>query len=298
ESVQFKVTDDDGRVGITTYTVTFTGPTQFVVAVATSAQAGVPFQFVVQAQDASNNQVLGYSGTVNISAVDSVNTTLSGGGTLGVTSLNLSGGTGSSSFQTYTKAQGIRFRVSDSGIGVTSISSSMTVVAGPAASLTLSGNPQSTVATVPSVLTAQAADAFSNPIMGSTVTFTVASGSAVVSLGLVGGSLPAGAGVVSTQAPTNVSGAASAFFASTTTSFSQGDLVVATLGGLTATTTIYNAVLLTGAGGVVANQSNPQLTVNCPAATWAFNVRMAVAGKSELSAADLALTTRAFAASP
>ncbi|HXS99511.1 MAG TPA: hypothetical protein VN915_02450 [Elusimicrobiota bacterium] len=297
ENVQLRVTDDDGRVGITTYTVSFTGPTQFVVTVPTAAQAGVPFQFVVQAQDAGNNQVLGYNGTVNISAVDSVNTLLAGGGTLGVTSLNLAGGAGSSSFQSYTKAQGIRFRVADSGVGVTTISSSMTVVAGPAASLTLSGNPQSTIATVPSVLTAQAADAFNNPILGSTVTFTVASGSAVVTLGLVGGAVPGSAGVVSTQAPTSVSGAATAFFGSTTTLFSQGDLVVATLGGLTATTTIYNAVLLTGAGGVVANQSNPQLSVNCPASTWAFNVRMSVAGKSELSAADLALTTAAFAAS-
>lgn len=297
ESVQLKVTDDDGRVGITTYTVAFTGPTQFVVTVPTAAQAGVPFQFVVQAEDAGNNQVLGYNGTVNVSAVDSVNTSLAGGGTLGVTSLNLSGGAGSSSFQSYTKAQGIRFRVSDSGVGVTTISSSMTVVAGPAASLTLSGNPQSTVATVPSILTAQAADAFNNPILGSTVTFTVASGSAVVTLGLVGGAVPGSAGVVSTAAPTNVSGAATAFFGSTTTLFSQGDLVVATLGSLTATTTIYNAVLLTGAGGVVANQADPSLSVNCPAATWAFNVRMSIAGKSELSAADLALTTAAFAAS-
>ena len=298
ETVQLKVTDDDGRVGLSSYTITFTGPTQFVVAVPTAAQAGAPFQFVVQAQDSGNNQVLGYNGTVSVAAVDAATTTLSGGGILGVTSLNFAGGAGSSSFQSYTKAQGIRFRVTDSGIGVTTISSSMTVVAGPPATLTLGANPQSTIATVPSILTALAADAFNNPVAGSTVTFTVASGSAVVTLGLVNGAVAGASGVVSTQAPTNVSGTATAFFGSTATLFSQADLVSAQLGSLTATTTIYNAVLISGAGGVVANQGDPKLSVTVPASTWGFSVRMSVAGRSELPAADLALTTAAFASQP
>lgn len=144
ETVQFPVTDEDGRTGLSG-PIVFTGPTQFEVTIPTAAQAGVNFQVVVVARDASNNQVLGYNGTVNLAAVMAGNTALSGGGVLGATSLNIAAGLGSTSFQSYTKAEGIRLRVSDSGIGVTSFSSSATVRAGPAASIALLANPQSTM---------------------------------------------------------------------------------------------------------------------------------------------------------
>ncbi len=297
ESVQFRVTDDDGRTGLSS-PVVFSGPTQFVVTVPTAAQAGSQFQFVVQAQDGGGSQVLGYDGTVSISAVDASTPSAAGGGTLGVTGLTLAAGSGSSSFQSYTKAQGIRFKVSDSGVGVTSVSSSMTIVAGAPSSLAVAANPQSIVASVPSVLTATALDAYSNPIAGSTVTFSVISGSGVVSLGLVSGSLPAADGVSSTQAVTGAAGTAQSFFGSTNTASAMAEVVRAQTGGLTTDTTIYSAVLLTTAGGTIVNAGDPSLRVDCPANTWAFPVRMTLQGRSELSAADLALATAAFAAAP
>lgn len=293
ENVELRVTDDDGRTGLSS-PVTFAGPTQFLVNVATSAQAGVQFQIVVSARDAGNSLVPGYSGTVSLAAVDSVTPATAGGGVLGVTTLNLSGGVGSSAFQTYTKTQGIRFRVSDSAIGVTTVSSSMTITAGAPASITLLANPQSSIAGVPSVLTATVYDAFTNPITGSTATFSVAVGSGVVSLSLANGAVVSA--VTSTQAVTDSFGQATAFFSSTNSLSAQANLLRASLGGLARDTTVYSTVLVTSAGGAVVNFANPLLRADIPANTYGFSVRLGIQGRAELAAADLAMTTAAFAA--
>lgn len=294
QTVYIKVTDEDGRVGISTNAVVFSGPTQFDVTIATYAQAGVQFQMIVTARDGGGQQVLGYDGTVSVAAVQSGNTSLSGAGILGVTSLNVAGGLGVSSFQTYTKAEGIRLRVSDSAINVTSYSSSMTVRAGPAASMTVGANPQSTVASVPSVLTTTVLDQYSNAVQGATVTYSVVSGSGVLSLSLSGGAVVSA--VTTTNSVTNASGQAEAFFGSTNTLSSQANLLRVTLGSLLSDTTIYNAVLITSAGGTIVNLADPRIRVDCPANAWSFSIRMSAQSRAELSAADLALTTAAFAA--
>lgn len=293
ETIQIKVTDEDGR-NVTSGPILFSGPTQFDVTMPTAALAGTPFQIVVVARDSGNNQVLGYSGTVNIAAVQASNTALSGAGTLGVTSLNVAAGLGTSSFQTYTKAEGIRLRVSDSAIAVTSYSSSATVRAGTPASITLLANPQSTIAGVPSVLTATVYDAYTNPVTNSTATFSVAVGSGVVSLSLSNGSIVSA--VTSTQAVTDAFGQATAFFSSTNSLSAQSNLLRASLGSLARDTTVYSTVLITSAGGAVVNFSNPLLRADIPANTYGFAVRLGIAGRDELPAADLALTTAAFAA--
>ena len=55
-------------------------------------------------------------------------------------------------------------------------------------------------------------------------------------------------------------------------------------------------MLIGAAGGAIVNLGDPRLRVDVPANAFGFNIRMSVAGKAELSAADLALTTAAFAA--
>lgn len=293
ETIQIKVTDEDGR-NATSGPILFSGPTQFDVTMPTAALAGSPFQIVVVARDAGNNQVLGYNGTVNIAAVQASNTALSGAGTLGVTSLNIASGLGTSAFQTYTKAEGMRLRVSDSAIGVTSYSSSATVRAGTPASITLLANPQSTIAGVPSVLTATIYDAYTNAVTNSTATFSVATGSGVVSLSLSNGSVVSA--VTSTQAVTDAFGQATAFFSSTNSLSAQANLLRASIGSLARDTTVYSTVLVTSAGGAVVNFSNPLLRADIPANTYGFSVRLGIQGRDELPAADLALTTAAFAA--
>ena len=295
ETVQLRVTDEDGRTGLSG-PIVFTGPTQFEVTIPTAAQAGVNFQVVVVARDASNNQVLGYNGTVSLAAVQAADTALSGGGVLGATSLNIAAGLGSTSFQTYTKAEGIRLRVSDSGIGVTSFSSSATVRAGPASALALTANPQSTISGVPSVLTATAQDQYSNAVQGATVTFSVVSGSGVVSLSLVNGAVSSA--VTSTQAVTDSSGQTSAFFGSTNSVSAQANLLRATIGALAKDTTVYNAVLITSAGGTVVNLGDPRLRAEIPANTWGYSVRMSVQGRAEMSSTEVAQATAAFASQP
>ncbi len=298
ENVDLQASDTNARYGTSLASapagVAVTGPTHYVVNIATWAQAGQPFSMSIVAKDAGGSTVTGYSGTVQIAAVQAATPTLSGGGVLGVTSLNVSGGAASTSFQQYTKAESIEFRVTDSGIGVTSYSSSMTVQAGPPNSLVLTANPQSTVAGIATVLTATAQDLYLNPVSQSTVTFALANGSGTVAAYI--GSLPSA--VTSTSAVTNALGQAQAFFASTNTTSSQADLITAQIGGLNSATTIYNYVLIGQAGGTIVSMANPNYTAVIPPNAYAYNVRMGVASRTEMAASDIAIATAAMASSP
>jgi hypothetical protein len=294
ETIVLRATDEDSKTGDSA-NLALTGPTFFDVGIPTAAQAGVNYQMTVVARDASSNTVTGYSGTVNLAAVQASDPGLSGAGTLGITSLNIAAGVGSTSFQTYTKAETIKLRVSDSGIGIVTVTATNTVVAaGPPASLSLSANPQSTVASVPSVLTAAVKDLYSNSVQGATVTFSLLAGSGTVAA--VIGALPSA--VVSTDAVTGSDGSAQAFFASTNSVSSQANLLRAAVGGLAADTTVYNSVLITSAGGTIGSLANPAVTVVVPPNAYGASVRLSAQSQSELSAADVALATAAFARSP
>jgi outer membrane protein assembly factor BamB len=294
ETIVLRATDDDSKTGDSA-NLSLTGPTFFDVGIPTAAQAGVNYQMTVVARDASSNTVTGYSGTVSLAAVQASNPGLSGAGTLGITSLNIAAGVGSTSFQTYTKAETIKLRVSDSGIGIVTVTTTNTAVAaGPPASLALAANPQSTVASVPTVLTAAVKDLYSNAVQGATVTFSLLAGSGTVAA--VMGALPSA--VVSTDAVTGSDGQAQAFFASTNSVSSQANLLRASIGGLAADTTVYNSVLITSAGGTIGSLANPAVTVVVPPNAYGASVRLSAQSQSELSAADVALATAAFARSP
>lgn len=294
ETIVLRATDEDAKTGDSA-NLSLTGPTFFDVGIPTAAQAGVNYQMTVVARDASSSTVTGYSGTVNLAAVQASNPSLSGAGTLGITSLNIAAGVGSTSFQTYTKAETVKLRVSDSGIGIVTVTSTNTAVrAGPPASLSLSANPQSTVASVPSVLTAAVLDLYSNAVQGATVTFSLQRGSGTVAA--VIGALPSA--VTSTDVVTGSNGQAQAFFASTNSVSSQADLLRAGIGGLMSDTTVYNAVLITSAGGTIVSLANPAVTVVVPANAYGASVRLSAQSQAELSAADVALSTTAFARSP
>ncbi|MBI4374859.1 MAG: PQQ-binding-like beta-propeller repeat protein [Elusimicrobia bacterium] len=293
ETIQLRVSDESGRVGISS-PIAFIGPSSFEITVPTATTAGSSFQIIVVARDGSNEQVLGYNGTVNLAAVNASAITVAGGGVLGVTSLNLASGLGVSAFQTYTKAEGIKLRASDSAINVTSYSSSMTIQPGPPASLTLAANPQSTIAGVPSVLTATALDAFSNVLQGSTVTFTVLSGS-----GTVAASASAlSAASSSTAAVSNASGQAQAFFSSTNTASSQANVIRASLSALTADTTVYNSILIGSSGGTIAHFGDSKIRAVIPGNAYGFNIRLSIQKSGEIPAAEVAQATAAMARNP
>lgn len=295
EDIQIKAVRNTGANTGLSSTIHLTGPDHFTVSVPTGAQAGVPFSMSIAAVTQTGQQVVGYAATLALSALQAGATTQAGAGILGVTNVNLpANGTVTIPNQTYTKAESIVVRVADSGAGVSGLSSSATISAGQPASLTLSANPQSTIATVPSVLTSTVLDLFSNPVAGSTVTFTILNGSGTVAASI--GSLPSNA--VSTNAVTNAAGQAQTFFVSTNTLSSQADLMQASVGGLTAYTTIYNAVLITPAGGTAANLGNPAFSATVPPNAYGFNVRMTVQANTELAASDVAVATAAMAKSP
>ena len=297
ENIQVKATRGSGSIktGLSG-TLIINGPDHFIVTVPTSAQAGVPFSMTIRAVDASSTPVVGYAGTISLSALNAGNPSLAGAGTLGVTNVNMpANGVVTIANQTYTKAEAILIHASDTGASVIGRSTYSAVVgAGTPAQITLLANPQSTIAGVPSVLTATIYDGYSNPVTNSTATFSVATGSGVVSLSLSNGSVVSA--VTSTQAVTDAYGQTTAFFSSTNSLSAQGNLLRASIGSLARDTTVYSTVLVTSAGGAVVNFSNPLLRADIPANTYGFSVRLGIQGKDELSASDLAMTTAAFAA--
>lgn len=297
EDIQIKATRGSGSIktGLSG-TLVVRGPTQFIVTVPTSAPAGVPFSITIRAVDASSTPVVGYAGTLSLSALNAGNQTLAGAGVLGTTSVNMpANGVVTIANQTYTKAESIVIRASDSGAGIAGVSTTtLAVRAGTPAVITMLANPQSTIAGVPTVLTATIFDGFSNAVSNSTATFSVATGSGVVSLSLSNGSVVSA--VTSTQAVTDAFGQATAFFSSTNSLSAQANVLRASLGALARDTTVYTTVLVTSAGGAVVNFANPQLRADVPANTYGFSVRLGIQSKSELSATDLAMTTAAFAA--
>ncbi len=296
EDIDIKASrSSDGKNG-RSIPLTIQGPDHFIVTVPTGAQAGVPFSMTVRAVDASSVQVVGYAATISLSALNAGNPLLAGAGVLGVTNVNMpANGVVTIANQTYTKAEAILINASDTGASVVGRSTYSAVVgAGTPASITLLANPQSSIAGVPSVLTATIFDGFSNPVSNSTATFSVATGSGVVSLSLVNGSVVSA--VTSTQAVTDAFGQTTAFFSSTNSLSAQANLLRASLGSLARDTTVYSTVLVTSAGGAVVNFANPLLRADIPANTYGFAVRLGIQGRDELPAADLALTTAAFAA--
>jgi hypothetical protein len=297
ENIQIKATRGSGSIktGLSG-TLVVQGPSHFIVTVPTGTQAGVPFSMTVRAVDASSTPVVGYAATLSLSALNAGNQSLAGAGVLGVTNVNMpANGVVTIANQTYTKAESIVIRAADTGAGVVGVSTYAAVVrAGVPASITMLANPQSTIAGVPSVLTATIYDGYSNPVSNSTATFSVATGSGVVSLSLVNGSVVSA--VTSTQAVTDAFGQTQAFFSSTNSLSAQADLLRASIGALARDTTVYSTVLVTSAGGAVVNFGNPLLRADIPANTYGFSVRLGIQSKAELAAADLAMTTAAFAA--
>ena len=68
--------------------------------------------------------MLGYNGSLAVSAVDPATTTISGGGVLGLTSLTLSSGAVTVS-ETYTKAEVFKIKVLDTALSLGAFSSTM-----------------------------------------------------------------------------------------------------------------------------------------------------------------------------
>ncbi len=295
ENIQIKATQNfPGTKTGTSSTITLVGPDHFKVNVPTApVTAGAAFTLYIEAQDASNNKVAGYAGTVSLSALLAGNTAQAGTGTLGVNSANLSGGAATLTSQTYSKVETIKIKALDSSFNAVGVSTgSLQVTPGSAASLTLSANPGSLIQGQTSVLTAGVKDSFGNAISGSTVTFTVTSGSGTLAATTDG---LAGAGS-SAQAVSNSSGEASLFFGLPSgLASSQRNAVRAAVGSLTQDTTVYVSILVTTSGGVVVQSEDPRTKVTVPANAFGFNVKITIQDKDDLSASELGKISDAFA---
>ena len=91
EDIQIKATRGSGSIktGLSG-TLVVRGPSHFIVTVPTGTQAGVPFSMTVRAVDASSTPVVGYAGTLSLSALNAGNQSLAGAGVLGVTNITRS----------------------------------------------------------------------------------------------------------------------------------------------------------------------------------------------------------------
>lgn len=294
ETIDIKASrSSDGKIGRSS-SVVIMGPDHFNVLVPTySVTAGGSFPLVIQAVDAAGNQVTGYSATLALSALMASNTAQAGAGILGVTNVNLPTNGIVTISQTYTKVEDIKIRAFDSGSGIVGFSTAaLSVRAGAPASLALAANPQSTIATVPSVLTSTVLDAFSNVVVEATVTYSVMSGSGTLARSLTGGTVVDG--VVSTTAVTNASGQAAVFFASTNTTTSQGNLVRASINSLSSDTTVYIAVVITSAGGTLAQISDARTQISVPPNAYSFSIRVNIQNYGELQSSEVASASAAF----
>ena len=145
----------------------------FLVAAPGAATAGTAFNFTVTAQDAFNNLVAGYAGTVHFTSTDGI-------AALPVNS-TLTNGTGT--FSTTLKTAGVQTITATDTVspGFTGVSSGVTVSAGAATHLTVTA-PGASTAGIALNFTVTALDQFNNTATGyvGTVHFTSSDGIAAV----------------------------------------------------------------------------------------------------------------------
>jgi len=146
----------------------------FYVTASPTATAGAPFTVTVTAKDALNATIASWTGAVTLAArlMDGVTP---GGGVLGTTSLTITaGGTATLNTETYTKAETIRIHASSGS--VTGLSDGVAVAPGPVARITVTPDNVTLLPFDTQVFTAQAFDAYDNPVAGVPYSWTVLGG--------------------------------------------------------------------------------------------------------------------------
>ncbi|MBI4064252.1 MAG: PQQ-binding-like beta-propeller repeat protein [Elusimicrobia bacterium] len=292
ENIQIKAVGQTSNATGYSSVIDIVGPAAFQIDVASSVSAGSLFVTTITAIDGSAQRVWGYSATVGLSSLNAASTNTAGGGILGVTNANLSGGQVVISNQSYTKVENIRIKVQDTALNVSSLSSTVTVRSGSASSIVLTANPASIIQGQTAQLTAALQDSFSNNVEGTTVTFAVAKGSGTLSQTIAG----LAAGHTSTTSVTGSNGQATVFFGLPAgLTEAQTNVASAAVNSLQAATTVFVSILVTSGGGVIVQSEDPRTKVTLPANAYGFNVQINLKSKDALDAAKKSKTDAALA---
>src|SRR3989339_260871 len=223
----------------------------YEVVVATGISAGSNFALRINAKNSSNDSMPDFSGNVSIQTVLASNEALAGGGVLGVASASLSNGTVIIYNQTYTKAENIKFKVTDSN-SKTGTSSAITVlgVADNTSNLSISANPSSIVTGQSSEITATLTDVYGNLLSNIYVEFSVVKGSGTIS---------------ATSVLTNSQGQAKVTFTRNDTNKAEVNTIRATMGTITAVINVNVGIMIySAAGGTIVASEDPNTTVTIP----------------------------------
>src|SRR3989339_1251823 len=223
----------------------------YEVVVATGISAGSNFALRINAKNSSNDSMPDFSGNVSIQTVLASNEALAGGGVLGVASASLSNGTVIIYNQTYTKAENIKLKVTDSN-SKTGTSSAITVlgVADNTSNLSISANPSSIVTGQRSEITATLTDVYGNLLSNIYVEFSVVKGSGTIS---------------ATSVLTNSQGQAKVTFTRNDTNKAEVNTIRATMGTITADINVNVGIMIySAAGGTIVASEDPNTTVTIP----------------------------------
>ena len=223
----------------------------YEVVVATGISAGSNFALRINAKNSSNDSMPDFSGNVSIQTVLASNEALAGGGVLGVASASLSNGTVIIYNQTYTKAENIKLKVTDSN-SKTGTSSAITVlgVADNTSNLSISANPSSIVTGQSSEITATLKDVYDNALNNIYVEFSVVKGSGAIN---------------ATSVLTNSQGQAKVTFTRNDTNKAEVNTIRATMGTITADINVNVGIMIySAAGGTIVASEDPNTTVTIP----------------------------------
>jgi len=146
----------------------------------TEVVSGQNFTVTINAKNNTNDTIPSISGSLTLQAVLAGNESYTGTGVLGITSADLSNGTVTISYQTYSKAEDIKIKVIDEN-NITGISDTISVTAGVSSNLNVTANPSSIISGQSALITAAITDIYDNPVTNKIVNFEIIKGSGSLS---------------------------------------------------------------------------------------------------------------------
>jgi len=154
--------------------------THYEIIVPTEVVSGQNFTVTINAKNNTNDTIPSISGSLTLQAVLAGNESYTGTGVLGITSADLSNGTVTISYQTYSKAEDIKIKVIDEN-NITGISNTISVTAGVSSNLDVTANPSSIISGQSALITAAITDIYDNPVTNKIVNFEIIKGSGSLS---------------------------------------------------------------------------------------------------------------------
>lgn len=230
----------------------------YSIAVASEVSAGSSFPMTIYAKNESNDTLSTFSGSIAIQTVLANKESLAGGGVLGIVNASLVNGLVVIPNQTYTKAENIRFKISD-GNGKTGKSDIVQVKPAAVSKLVLAANPSSIIAGQSSRVSVSVSDVYGNPIADKEISFSTLRGSGTLS---------------SPTSTTDAQGTASVTFGCFIDR-PQVNVVHAAVDALSAQVPINVGVLvLANSGGTIAASEDPDTKLIILPGTFASDIQL------------------------